>query len=567
MCPRLQHRPRSQYTAEFQVACDAFGVGVYDSDYQVLDQPSGSIATDHKIEAVPRINAQDHRTPPGILDITQHSENKADTNSAWVPSQTSKNGTKPAHDQQDTQTSSQTLIDRSGKTRRSRSVANPIRAPDATPRGSTGASNRGSTVKPTWRVKNANTKEVAPCNAAEPNTHGVHRHIPPRPTPAAPTTNHSRHATLEKPERDNTTNQDACHDTRRDAQQHGLKQEPVSTAPDIVSVDLCPHISNASIAAMQPHHIKDFIHSAIDPHLHQLLSERNELEHIHHIRQAIGAMDTCDTVSIIRSAARLHEIVNNSIAAEAREIPSVSEVDDEPQAPRPIGGDTINEGRVQTSAIDQPHIDAPCPYTWAERYLGDHQSRKLGTHMVDERQLDHVYTNIAQAVDDITNNISTHHPIGMGPKHLKHQMHQEEYHKGNEQHVPQFIVEILSFMAMATCQFTSSARSRNSKDFLVLLDMVERLHDTNPNNNCGEYQCCGHCIDDCLTGQWVVLLSCGHVHHHVCHHAATRNKVFHTCPSCGKTRPLPRPRYKLGAPRHEDQRYCVWEPDQTQFSI
>ena len=499
---------------------------MYHSDYKILDPPSESTAADRKVTDTPprispvghhilqdaldlaqhsetnidasntctplpskderplspRINAQNHRTPPGILDITQRSQNKADTNKAWVPVQASKNGTKSAHDQQDTQTSSQTLSERSGKARRSRSVANLIRTPEAAPWGSTGASNRGSTVKPTWRVKNANTKEVAPCKAAEPNIHGAHRCIPPRPTPAAPATNHSRHATLEKPERDNTTNQDACHDNRRDSQQHSSDQEPVSTALDSVPLDPCPRISNASIAAMQPQHIKDFI--PIDPHLHQLLSEQNELEHIHHIRHAIGAMGmrpggpqmqqqppqaavggsgapltaaalaaappgvqkqmlgepifpaiakhqpeiagkitgmmlemdnsellillesdpqlknkvdetmrvlvTCDTVAIIRSTARLHEIVSNSIATEAREIPNVSGVDDEPQTPRPIGGDTISENRLQTSAIDQPHIDAPCPYTWAERYHEDHQSREPGTHMAYERQLDQV---------------------------------------------------------------------------------------------------------------------------------------------------------------------------------
>ena len=149
-------------------------------------------------------------------------------------------------------------------------MANLIRTPEAAPWGSTGASSRGSTVKPTWRVKNANTKEAATCKAADSNIHGAHRGIPPRPTPTALATNHSRHATLEKPERNNTTNQDACHNNRRDSQQHSLDQEPVSTAIDSVPWDPCPRISNASIADMQPQHIKDFI--PIDHHLHQLLS-------------------------------------------------------------------------------------------------------------------------------------------------------------------------------------------------------------------------------------------------------------------------------------------------------
>ena len=127
----------------------------------------------------------------------------------------------------------------------------------------------------------------------------------------------------------------------------------------------------------------------------------------------------------------------------------------------------------------------------------------------------------------------------MGPKHLKHPPHQAEYRKDNEQRVPQFIIEILSFMTTATCQFTGCSRNRNNKDFLVLLDMVERLHESSPSSNSADFHRRGHCIDDCTTGQWVVLLSCGHVHHHVCHHAATRNNVFHACPSCGNNQTSP----------------------------
>ena len=260
----------------------------------------------------------------------------------------------------------------------------------------------------------------------------------------------------------------------------------------------------------------------------------DELEHIQCIREAIGAMDTGKTIAIMRSAARLREIVNSTIAAEAREMQNVPGPSYEPQSPSPTGGGPIDERKTQALAMDQAPIDIPCPYAWAERYLDDSKDREPRTHSPNESQLDQVYANIAQTINDIADKSSTHHPIGMGSKHPKHLTYQEEHHKGSEQHVPQFIVENLSFMAMATCQFTAKARNRNNKEFLALLDMVERLHDTSPDSNSGHYHCCGHCIDDCVTGQWVVLLSCGHVHHHECHHAATKNKVFYTCPSCGK---------------------------------
>ena len=253
----IQHRGPS----EFQVACDAFGVGVYDSDYPNQSQPPGSTTTDHKInDTPPRINALGHHTLQGALDLAEYSGTKTDANSTCTPPQSNKRGSKPADQHHDTLTAPQAQGDRHGKTRRSRSVANPVRTSGATPRGGNGTSIMGSTLKPTWRVKNVNPKEDTPGNTAEPNTHRPHRRTPARSTPPTPTTQHSSDLAPEVPERDNITKQDACHDTHQNAQQPGLKQQPPNITPDQEPLDLCPHITNARIAATYPHHIKDLIH-------------------------------------------------------------------------------------------------------------------------------------------------------------------------------------------------------------------------------------------------------------------------------------------------------------------
>ena len=116
-------------------------------------------------------------------------------------------------------------------------------------------------------------------------------------------------------------------------------------------------------------------------------------------------------------------------------------------------------------ATGQATIVIPCPYAWAERHLRDYKDRKLKTHGAREDLLDHAHANIAQTIDSIAGESSTHNPIGMGAKHPKQQTNQDQHHKDSEQHVPQFIVENFSFMAMATCQFTATTpRSRNNKN-------------------------------------------------------------------------------------------------------
>ena len=265
----IQHRGPT----EFQVACDAFGVGMHDSDYKIPDDPSESAAANqkttntsprirtpghHTLQAAlgsaqhsntksdgdnthastlskdmrhlsPHISAQEHRTPPGILGIPQRTQSKADANKHWVPVQGNMNGSKSTHDQQDTQAPLRTRIEQNGKVRRSRSTVNQTRTPETTSGGSTGASIRGNTVKPTWRVKTADTKEATSYKPAYSNTHEAHRGIPPTPTPTYPTSTHPNHSTFGKPKHGNTTNQDGLHRVQPYSHDHNLKYELDST--------------------------------------------------------------------------------------------------------------------------------------------------------------------------------------------------------------------------------------------------------------------------------------------------------------------------------------------------
>ena len=154
----------------------------------------------------------------------------------------------------------------------------------------------------------------------------------------------------------------------------------------------------------------------------------------------------------------------------------------------------------------------------------------------------------------------------MGSKHPKQHTNQDQHHKDSEQHVPQFIVENLSFTPMATCQFTATTpRNRNNKEFLALLDMVERLQDTHPDSNMDHYHCCGYCIDDCIAGQWVVLLGCGHTPPRMPPRSHQEQCILHMPLLRPKTTRPPKPSYKRGARLHEGQQYCVSEPHAKQF--
>ena len=351
------------------------------------------------------------------------------------------------------------------------------------------------------------------------------------------TTRHTNDTAREDAKNDyNSTKQNKRHPMLHDPQELGLHdhQSPDNT-PGLDTVDMCPHITNACIAATHPHKIRDLIHSAIQPYLLQLLTEQDGIAHTQLVGRAIGAMDTCEAVAVMRSAALLHKTVNIAITEEARRMQNTHEPGHVPKGQVPIRVGPCEEGQEQEMATGRATIVIPCPCAWAERHHRDYKDRKFKTHGTREDLLDHAHANIARTIDCIATESSTHNPIGMGAKHPRQQTNQDQHHKDNEQHVPQLIVENLSFMAMATCQFTATTpRNRNHKEFLGLLDMVERLQDTYPGSNMDHNHCCEHCIDDCIAGQWVVLLGCGHVHHHECHHAATRNNVICTCPSCDK---------------------------------
>ena len=675
----IQHRGPT----EFQVACDAFGVGMYDSDCKNPDDPSDSATADqtasnasprisalghHTLQAAldatqrantksdddnthpsiiskqtrlvsPHTNAQEHHTPPGILGIPQRTQNTVDANKHWVPVQGYMKDHRPTPDQQSTQAPVRTRTEQNGKVRRNRSTVNQMRAPETTPVGNTRSSIRGSTVKPTWRVKTADTNEATIIMPDGSSTHEALSGTPSTPTPTCPTRTHPNHSTIGNPKLGNTTNQEGLHRVQPLAHDHNVKGEPDSTTtlhrdPQQILVTaqmgtgaqnpvMCTVAKDAAVAAQTTAPQKDALHiethwparhananrptktySHTDPegekmrdprtsntgrggmqqkgikdflpntHPHQLPSVRSEQEHTLHCGQANNAlraksdspprcrqipqaaslkpgtpltaaalaaappglqkgmigerlfaaiakhkpelarkitgmlleMDNSDLLKLLESETWLKSKVNEATQAlgtgnEANdrqplpltrdntnstiptllgETPNASTFNPGPPTPRPIGGGTNGDDSKHIPATDQPHIDVPCPYTWAGEFYQHHTNLEPGTHFAYEKQLDQVYTNVAQAVDDIANKGPTHHPIGMGFKHLKHPTQQDEHRKDNEQHVPQFIIEILSFMTTATCQFTGCSRNRNNKDFLVLLDMVERLHESSP---------------------------------------------------------------------------------------
>lgn len=246
-------------------------------------------------------------------------------------------------------------------------------------------------------------------------------------------------------------------------------------------------------------------------------------------------MDTGEAIAIMRSAVLLRKLVNQVITAETRRMQSTHEPGQEHKSPAPVGGVPCEEGKVQEMSTEQATVVIPCPYAWAEHHQHNSKIMEVKTLGDWEGHLAHAHVNIAGTIDSIANKSSSHNPIGISAKYPRQQTKHEQHPKENEQHVPQFIVGNLSFMPMATCQFTATTpRNRNNKEFLALLDTVERLQDPYPDSNTDHNHCCGHCIDDCTARQWVVLLRCGHVHHQECHHAATRNNVFCTCPSCDK---------------------------------
>ena len=396
----IQHRG----TATFHVTCNVFGIGLYDTEYDIQTLSAwcsrisdGTTTTPRRISALALSTCQD------AVDAAQHTG----TNKP-PPSQHDDRPLQPNHTQERHSEAKRPSKSSNGRTQNAH----------GTPRGRNDAGDHAGSSKPTWQVEGTHAKnETVHDTASFSISKATHQRalacpIPPtqnaRRTATATTADSLRDNASQRPEEQGPDLQQDPPDAH--TKTHNQNTQQLDSSDGSETLDMCPQVTDACIAATTPGKVRELIHTAIQPHLHELLAEQGTLAFTQCVRKAIASTDTSEMIAIMRSTVLLPGIASRAITAERERICATRIIEQDRSRPTPVGGDAIEAEDEQCATAGQAVRAIPCPYAWADHKQQSYRGTEGKKAVAWDAFLAQARANIAGAIACIHDESATVNP-------------------------------------------------------------------------------------------------------------------------------------------------------------